>query len=273
MTNYTRKVALFAVSTAAVCALVALPGCEADTSSPGTTKDSGVVTDTTVTPGTDTNTPGTDTNTPGTDTAPAANEEMIDDMEGGTASILATKGRNGAWYVYNDGTVGAKQTPGVPFNPEKLASPRGTSKYAAHSTATGFTTWGAGFGFNLNDKGDGDGGSSKATYAASGYTGFTFWAKVSGTSSTKMRFNVSTKSTDPAGGFCTPVEKCNDDYGTDLTLTSDWTKYTVNFADLAQLGWGTAVAKFEDGLVYAVHFQFAKADFDVYVDDIAFLKK
>ena len=226
--------------------------------------------------GTDTGV-ATDSTPPGdtaVDTTPPANEESIDDMEGGTGSISSTKGRAGAWYTYNDGTAGATQTPGVPFNPEKLATPRGTSKYAAHSVAKGFTTWGAGFGFNLNDKGDGDGGSTKTLYDASAYTGITFWAKVSATSATKMRVNISTKSTDPTGGVCTPVDKCSDHYGGDVTLTPDWVKYTIMFADMSQQGWGTAAKTFETNMTYAVQMKFDKGqDFDVYVDDIAFIKK
>ncbi len=253
----------------AALGVAAYAGCEADTTSNTPAKDSGV--------GSDTGTPvdtGTNPDTPPSDTPTPASEELIDDMEGGTGSIASTKGRVGAWYVYNDGTAGATQTPGTPFVPEKLATPRGASKYAAHSTGKGFITWGAGFGFNLNDKGDGDGGSAKTTYDASAYTGITFYAKVNGTSATKIRVNVSTIDTDPAGAKCGAVDKCSDHYGADVTLTGDWAKYTVNFADLSQQGWGTAAAKFDATKVYAMQFQFGKGqDFDASIDDISFLKK
>ena len=86
---------------------LAFAGCEAS-ADPASPTDSG-------TPKTDTGAPGTDTGTPGdtatTDTAPSASEELIDDMESATGSIASTKGRNGAWYTYNDTTAGRSTDP------------------------------------------------------------------------------------------------------------------------------------------------------------------
>lgn len=251
---------------------LALSGCEAD-ASPGATADTGGSKSDTGAAGSDTGTPG---DSAGGDTPATTSEELIDDMESATGSIASTKGRNGAWYTYNDTTVGAVQTPiaGAAFLPEKLATPRGTSKYAAHTKGSGFTTWGAGMGFDLSVKAS-EAGTTKSPYDASAYSGLTFWGRVEATSVTKVRLHVSTHSTDEGGGVCTPKDKCGDDYGTDLAMTTDWVKYTVPFTDLSQEGWGTpSVPAFEQTQTIAIHFQLAKgADFDVWIDDISFIKK
>jgi hypothetical protein len=219
---------------------------------------------------------GGSTSNNGATDKPAANtgtEDLIDDMEGGTGSILAKSGRVGAWYVYNDGSTTGTQTPGVPFEPTELKPARGTSVFAARMTGSGFATWGAGMGFNFNDPGDGKGGSLKSAYDASAYQAITFWAKAGAGSAVSVRINVSTKDTDPAGGVCASA-KCSDHFGRNLNLTTEWEKYTVRFSDLTQSGWGQAVAKFDASAVYAVQFQVGKgATFDIYVDDVAFLGK
>jgi hypothetical protein len=138
---------------------------------------------------------------------------------------------------------------------------------------SGFATWGAGMGFNFNDPGNGEGGSNMMTYDASAYSGLMFWARVGSASTASIRLNISDKQTDPAGGICAPMAKCSDDFGVALTLTTDWQAYTVKFSDLAQEGWGQAVATgFDAKNVYAVHFQVTKGStFDVWVDDLYFL--
>jgi hypothetical protein len=243
-----------------------VPACFSDSSSPGSTS-------------TTTNTGPGDTNggvdTGGVDTPSPANTEMIDDMEANTGSILTAHGRVGAWYIYNDATSGAVEHPaGTPFADTLLNPPRGTSLYAARMDGSGFTTWGAGMGFNFHDPGDGDGGSSKTTYDASGYTGVTFWAKAGATSTGALRVNISTKDTDPAGGVCAPADKCNDHFGASLSITADWSQQTIMFSDLAQLGWGQSVPKFDPTQVYAMQFQVGKGTtFDITIDDVAFIKK
>ena len=217
--------------------------------------------------------PGTGGTTTGGDAGGPA-PDVIDDMEGATGSILTKEGRVGAWYTYNDATAGATETPGVPFLPSVITPPRGASTYAARMQGAGFTTWGAGMGLNFNDPGDGAGGSKKGTYDASTFAGITFWAKIGAGSTGAVRVNVSTKETDPAGGTCSPAAKCSDHFGKSVNLTSDWAEYLIKFADLAQLGWGQPVAKFNAAAVYACQFQVAKGTtFDVWIDDVAFVAR
>jgi hypothetical protein len=156
--------------------------------------------------------------------------DMIDDMEDNDGSIANVNGRVGAWYTYNDETKTATQVPkqGDPFT--MTAGGRDGSGYAANTHGSGFSVWGAGFGFNLKDPGDGDGGSAKSSYDASAYGGIAFWAKAGPGSDKGLRVNVSNKDTDPAGAICAPADKCNDHFGNPVTLTGDWARYTLPFS-------------------------------------------
>ena len=208
------------------------------------------------------------------DTGAPGMVEMIDDMEDNDGSILGVNGRVGAWYTYNDATASAMQVPkqGDPFT--MTAGGRDGTGYAANTRGSGFTLWGAGYGFNLKDPGDGDGGSNKSTYDASAYSGITFWAKAGATSDKALRVNVSNKETDPAGGICAPMDKCSDHFGSPVTLTAEWAKYTLPFAKMAQSGWGQSVAKFDITTLYAVQFQVTKnTTFDISIDEVGFLPK
>jgi hypothetical protein len=199
---------------------------------------------------------------------------MIDDMEDGDGSILPAGGRVGAWYTYNDATPTGMQKP-LAMSPFVMTpGGRTATGYAAETSGSGFTVWGAGMGFNLDDPGDGMNGSAKVTYNASAYSGIAFWAKAGAGAAPALRVNVSDKNTDPAGGVCMPADKCNDHFGKDIRLTEEWALYTMNFADLLQLGWGQPSAALDVAHLYAVQFQVAKGvTFDVWLDDVAFLTK
>ncbi|HMI89047.1 MAG TPA: hypothetical protein VK550_33445 [Polyangiaceae bacterium] len=208
------------------------------------------------------------------DTGAPGGGDMIDDMEDNDGSIASVNGRVGAWYTYNDATPAATQVPkqGDPFT--MTAGGREGSGYCANTHGSGFTLWGAGYGFNFKDPGDGDGGSKKTTYDASAYAGITLWAKAGPTSDKALRVNVSNKETDPDGAVCAPADKCSDHFGSPLTLTGEWAKYTLPFAKMAQSGWGQSVAKFDVSTLYAVQFQVGKnATFDISIDEVAFLPK
>jgi hypothetical protein len=193
---------------------------------------------------------------------------MIDNMEDGDGSIIADASRKGAWYTYNDETVGATQVPAVktPFTMTAVSPPRDGSTVAANTTGSGFTTWGAGFGFDLNNN-----GTTKSAYDASAYKGVSFWAKIGAGSAGAVRFNIGDKNTTPEAGVCA-AGKCSDDFGKDLTLTGTWTKFDITFAEMKQVGWSTVILPaIEASGLYYVHFQAgAKATFDIWIDDIAF---
>jgi len=201
----------------------------------------------------------------------------IDTMENGSGAIFSICGRMGYWYTYDDGTSGATLTP-VPMTPFKdsaITPPRplgdgGTSTMAAMMSGGGFTSYGAGMGFDLENPG---GGAAKGTYNASTYSGVTFWAM--GSAGGTVRFNVPDKATDASGGICmgsTGTSQCNDHHGHALTLTTSWQQVTFTWAQLTQQGFGYAEASLDTAHLVGMQFQVNSptGTFDVWIDDISF---
>jgi hypothetical protein len=203
--------------------------------------------------------------------------ELIDDMEGQTGSIALSTGRDGFWHVYQDPSDGGVLTPAPGGQPSAIISgispPRGASLFAAHIQGSGFAMF-AGMGFDMVDL-----SGAKQLYDASGYQGFTFWGR-SATGPMAVRMLVPDVKTDSSGGICMP---CGDNFGTTLTLTPAWQQYFVYYTDLKQLGFGhpngsddggpTALAASQ---IYGCQFQVSApastAAFDVWIDDIYFIK-
>lgn len=196
---------------------------------------------------------------------------MIDDMEDKNGSILAAEGRVGAWYTYND-TTGMQAPPAgqMGFDMTELTPPRDESTYAANTTGSGFTTWGAGIGFDLNND-----GSAKQPYDASAYKGITFWAKAGTGGIKNIRLNVQDAQTAPEGNICdkTATKGCNDHRGTAVLLTEDWKQFTFAFDALKAIGFGQSFPTFETDKLFAIQFQASQnVKFDIWLDDIAFYK-
>lgn len=129
---------------------------------------------------------------------------MIADFEEGDAIpvVIKSEDRTGEWEIFNDGR-GTNQMMSV-------AASGGTEacdKYALHVTGSGYSDWGAGFGFSLVGP-----TASPTTYNAAThtFTGIRFKAKVGSGHDPKspVRFNVSTPWTENSenpGGTCKPV--------------------------------------------------------------------
>jgi len=142
-------------------------------------------------------------------------------------------GRGGYWYTFSDmlGTEvwplqGAKggtfeMSPGGAENSPYAARFKGMVAVADQYPQ-------AGLGVNFLDP--------KGGYDASAYKGISFWAKVGPGSVNKVRLKVPDSLTDPDGGKCS---ECFNDFGMDLSFTTEWQKYIIPFNKLTQLpGWG-----------------------------------
>ena len=185
---------------------------------------------------------------------------LVDDLEDGDDWLVEHEGRVGRWHAFNDGT--GTQTPSVGVGNFTASSPGRASTYAARTSGSNFSNWGAGIGFDFNDDGGG-----KQTYDASEYLGVTFWARAE--SPLTIRFNVSDANTDAEGGIC---GTCFDHHGLDLALTTGWEQYTFTWGQLHQIGWGDAQNGLDTTQLFGMLFQVgASTTFDFWVDDVSLI--
>lgn len=201
---------------------------------------------------------------------PTLPSDLIDDLEDGDDAIAETNGRLGGWYTFNDATAGTQIPPESGFTP--TAGGADGSAYAAGTSGSGFTEWGAGMGFDLNNPEAVGGTGVRGPYDASPYRSIAFKAK----GNVPLRLALETLGVTPTdrGGRCTPstVEgmECEDLHGSLINLTAEWKDYELEFSALRQGGWGQAVP-FAAAEVTSVLFQVDKdLMFDVAVDDVRF---
>ncbi len=194
-------------------------------------------------------------------------ENLIDDLDDGDGSINETGGRIGAWYVYNDETATGQQTPDPTKDFAPAAGGPNDAGFMAQTTGSGFTEWGAGMGFDLNNPGE-----AKGIWDASAFKGVAFVAR----GDVAIRAAIVVEAVVPveAGGKCVPGtaegEECDDAHGRSIVLTNEWRQYKVPFDQITQDGWGQP-APFDAATVTGVQFQIpAGATFDVAIDEIGF---
>ncbi len=204
--------------------------------------------------------------------------ELIDDLETNTGFLPPMSGRDGARYTYNDGTPGSTQTPAPwpasAFSASPTAPPfpdpvtGANSAFSAETSGSGFTTWGAGMGFQFVLA------SSQGTqrpYNASAYKGVVFWARAQpGSQATAVRVTLSDSNTNSSVGACGTPAEC-DPFGQTISLGVGWQSYTLPFASLQQESWGKPYPALVPSALYNMNFQVqADQTFDFVVDDIYF---
>jgi hypothetical protein len=188
---------------------------------------------------------------------------LIDDFEDGDDQLMRIAGRDGSWFVSNDGSYRSQQTPdpGMDTLPSLLAPPRGTSTRAMHTTGSGFTNWGALIGANFLM------GTTPSPYDISAHQGLTFAAKIGNPMAARL-LRVSIRNYDTLYG-CTD---CGDHFGAPATLGEAFQTIIVPFSSFKQQGWGKPqMATFDATRTYAVTFVWAaRQNFDVWIDDLSF---
>jgi endoglucanase len=192
---------------------------------------------------------------------------LIADGENNSNQIADIQNRGGYWYTFVD-DAGSTVVPEAGKNGGTFQmTPGGANgtKYAAHMTGTvaGSGSVYVGMGFNFVDP--------KGQYDASKYKGITFWAKKGPGSADKVKLKVPDVSTDPDGKIC---KECFNDFGMDITLTDEWTQYTIPFRAMKQdKTWGSPHADAIDpGKIYGMQFQFNTpgTNFDMWLDEVEF---
>ncbi len=195
-----------------------------------------------------------------------ANPLLVDDFEDGNQAIVEQQGRNGSWYVANDGK--GTQTPhaDTPLLPSLLEPPRAASTRAAHTYGGPFPTWGALIGTTFASDGD-----IGVAYDLSRHQGLRLWVRGGGMvpNAVKMtRLSMRTPATIMGGG-CTV---CSDHFGVPIPLTSQWTQIEVPFSTFKQIGYGRPILPGPD-LNHALGIELlfpANVAFDLWIDDVEF---
>lgn len=199
---------------------------------------------------------------------PCGPEALVEDGEDNNNQVIVQDGRAGYMYTYIDpeGTTISPQDGASGGIFQMAEGGANGSKYAlrmAGTLATAKIVY-AGMGLNLTDP--------KDTYDASKYKGISFWAKRGSPEAyRKVRVKLPDVNTDPDGGKCT---NCYNDFGMEIKLETEWTKYVVPFDRLKQeSGWGSPrPSELAKDAVYAIQFQLKEpgATYDIWVDEVRF---
>lgn len=194
-----------------------------------------------------------------------ARSGVIDDLEDGNNAIALKAPFQGYWYVYNDGT--GTQTPArdVPAGSSPFMGKAGgatTPAYAACTSGSGFTLWGAGIGFNLQDI-----GGSACGVDASSVSGIRFQAKGSGT--VRLQIASGPTATPANGGTCSAAMGCDFHANAAIPLSASWTAQSFTWAQLMP-----GVAAIDPTTLLGVQFQASGTGtippFDFCIDDVEF---
>jgi endoglucanase len=194
---------------------------------------------------------------------------VIDDLEDNNNQINVTDERGGYWYTYAD-QKGSTIWPVQGDQGGTFTAVEGghESKFAVEMRGklAGESIVYAAMGLNFRDP--------KEAFDASKYEGITFFAKRTASSASKLVVKLPDGNTDPDGGICSA---CYNDYGATITVGTQWQRFVLPFRDLRQEpDWGAPRKPHLDrSKIFAIHWE-AKAsgaDFDFFVDDIAFICK
>jgi hypothetical protein len=181
---------------------------------------------------------------------------LIDDFEDQDLNILVSAGRSGYWFDFDDGT-------GTQSVAVSSGSPTG-GQYVLCATGNGFSSWGAGFGANLNAP-----AGYSGPYDASAYRGVTFWLQVAAGTNSSFRISLPDSDTSTAA-FCT---HCNNHMGVDFTALPGWNPYTFLFSEMTQSEPTVPVGTLHTAAIYTVQIEVtAGAGFNYCVDDVAFFE-
>jgi hypothetical protein len=196
----------------------------------------------------------------------AGNPLVFDTMEDGNNIFLLPNDMRGRWYLSNDGSDGEQTA--ISSLMATIPEGRGSSLRAAHTVASGFTGWGSSVGFTFEDS-----SNVRTPFDASGYSGVSFYARVEDGSSTSVRVTFPDMNTDPMGDVCNEhdVADCLNHFGVNLTLTTSFVEYVIDFDSLGQLDWGHLEPSVDESKLLGMEVSWGKASIDVWIDDVILL--
>ncbi|WP_394843776.1 hypothetical protein LZC95_42845 [Pendulispora brunnea] len=186
---------------------------------------------------------------------------LIDDLEDDNLAIPRCEGRQGVWVGFSVDIPGGAQK----FVVEAPGSPV-SSKFAAHTSGHGLDGK-VGMRFTLNQPP----GADRGTYDMSKYKGIKFRAKAG--AAVRVYMNLRDKNRDPDGKVCDSKGTCNDLFGEGCDLTTEWKECSIPFSELEPDRDAGSTETVDLAHVYGIDFHVLpkKADFDFWIDDVAFL--
>lgn len=159
---------------------------------------------------------------------------LIDDFEDGNVHSMTV---GGWWYVTAD------TTPGTPTL-ETVAATERPGAYVLHIAGVNYTDWGVIIGLDLR--------GTLGVFDATPTNAVRFWARGSTDRTFILRL----------------LEQDGGSYTTEVSLTTEWTEFTVPFSAFM----AAADAEALDVTSFAhLHFYFGIEPFDVWLDDVAFV--
>jgi hypothetical protein len=186
--------------------------------------------------------------------ADATPEAVIDDFEDGDEWVNAVAGRTGNWYSFPAGSTTAAGGAGT-----KCAARGERSGHFVVTSSNNPTNWNVSMYFPF---------TAVIPYDASAWGGFSFWIATGNPADdgTTMTVGINTPGV-VLGGACMT---CGDYHNTAVTLTRNWTRWSIRFADLKQEGWGVPqIPQLPKDQI--VNFIFWPANpFDFWIDDFRF---
>ncbi len=188
---------------------------------------------------------------------------LIDDFEDGDSTAVFEADREAYWFTIHDDSVGTI-VPDTDFLP--VAGGAHGSKYAAHITASGYSTWGAAFSANITHFANG----IRCPFNATKFSGLRFFAR--GAGQVRVELQISEIVDQEYGGTCNPNagQVCYDSHGAWITLTPDWKLYSLPWSAFVQRGYGTQAAFHADGILSLQYaFEVATLPVDVWFDDVS----
>jgi hypothetical protein len=174
----------------------------------------------------------------------------------------------GTWYTYGwNAAAGQTLTPvqGAPFS---FTTTTGMFTRAACVSSAGYVGYSAGEGFNFATAGVDSSNPPAVPLNVSNFTGITFWAMSTSTTTAGTMVRVKfpddqTYGSDPTA-LCQPdaslpagakAGQCDDDFCDNVTLTSSWTQVSILFSDLNQSNFGASFSALDTKNVFGIQFE------------------
>jgi hypothetical protein len=191
----------------------------------------------------------------------AAPDALLDDFEDGDTFVARLGGRDGSWVETDDHT-----STDVGFENSTQCAARGLR--AGHFWAGGLTQWDANLTGLLRRSTVTPMAIAATPYDGTGYGGVSFWGAIGsgGPATLEVPLGMTTMDTAWNGNVCTT--KCMDYHRTSVTLTPEWRRYEIRFADLKQLGWGDPQVPLALNQLVGFILWPTTGTFDIWIDDV-----